>query len=66
MTNHYKLIDSVPENIYQLKIFTDLRFISACKCVQIKNTAVPTQLSGVGGGYVDKRMISSYSQNGPE
>jgi hypothetical protein len=44
--------------------FYGFALISACKCVQIINTAVPTQLSGVGGGYVDKRMVSSYSQNG--
>jgi hypothetical protein len=31
MTNNYELIDSVPENICQQKIFTDLLFLSGCK-----------------------------------
>ncbi len=28
-----------------------------------KNMAEPTQLSGVGGGYVDKKMVSFYIPN---
>jgi hypothetical protein len=35
MTTHHELIDKVPENIYQQKIFAALRVISVYKCVPI-------------------------------
>jgi hypothetical protein len=47
MTNHSELTDSIPGNIDQQKMFAALRSISPD----------PTQLSGVGGGYVDNRMV---------
>jgi hypothetical protein len=38
MTKHYKLIESVPGNIYEQKIFAALRFIHVCLqiCVNTK------------------------------
>jgi len=51
-----ELADSVHGNIYQHKYFAALSFISV-------NMEETTKISGVGGGYVDNRMISFHILN---
>ncbi len=78
MSRHCELIDGIPGNIYQRKIFAALR-ISVCKCVGILNMAEPefvkfyraqesipsdtTQLNGTGVRYVDNSMVSFHFLN---
>jgi hypothetical protein len=56
MKKHHEWTDSVHGNINQQKYFAVLCFISV-------NMEETTKISGVGGGYVDNRMISFHILN---
>jgi hypothetical protein len=53
MTKQYELIDSVPGKTFTSRKYLQLVYIMAD----------PTQLSGVGGGYVDNKMVSFHILN---
>jgi hypothetical protein len=59
MTKHYELIDSVPWK------HLPARNLSGFGLHHCLHTCLnPTQLNGMGDGYVDNRMPISYSQQG--